>query len=173
MRFFSSYFWGVFLIFVGAVYLLKANYNLNIPVFRLAVGFILVFLGLSIMFGGFGWRGNGDIFFDSGEIRADEDRSEYNLVFSDATLDLTGLQTGTARKIEVHNIFANGTLVLDASRPAAVKVNAVFAAATLPDDRTINFGDAVYRTEAAAAGADGLLEIKVDVIFGRLGIVAK
>lgn len=173
MRFFGNYFWGVFLIFVGAVYLLKYNYNLNIPVFRLVAGFALVFLGLSIMFSGFGWRSGGDIFFDSGDIRAVDSLSDYNLVFSEGKLDLTGLPAGTARKIKVHNVFSSGTVVLDAGRPAIVKVNAVFAGATLPDGRTVAFGDAVYRTEAAAAGAADLLEVEADVIFGRLQVVAK
>jgi len=172
MRFFGNYFWGVFLIFIGAVYLLKYNYNLNIPIFRIAVGFVLVFLGLSIMFGGFGWRSGGDIFFDSGDIRADDPLSEYNFVFSQSTLDLTGLPAGSARQIKVHNIFSAGTIVIAADRPVVVKATAVFAGATLPDGTTVAFGDATYRTESAA-GATDRLEIEADAVFGRLVVIAK
>ncbi|MGE5605051.1 MAG: hypothetical protein ACM3YE_05095, partial [Bacteroidota bacterium] len=55
---FSQVFWGIFLILLGASFILKVLFHLDIPVFRLFVSFILIYMGFRVLTGGFGCERN-------------------------------------------------------------------------------------------------------------------
>ncbi len=173
MKFFSQYFWGVLLICVGVAYLLRYNFNINIPIFRTAVGLIIVFLGLSILFGGFGYRMDNGLLFSSGELKADARQDEYHIIFSSGQIDLSGIVPDRpGQKVKIDCIFSSGVVVVGKDQPVVVHLDSAFGSASVPNGTTVNFGEANYRSGEIPAGTN-YLHIEADAVFGSLKIVTR
>ncbi len=44
-------FWGILLIFLGLMFILRAFFNISIPIFRLAIGLTLIYWGIETLSG--------------------------------------------------------------------------------------------------------------------------
>lgn len=164
---FSQVFWGIFLILLGISFIFKVLFHLDIPVFRLFVSFILIYMGLRVLTGGFGCERNSrNMFFNDYQFKVNTD-GEYNIIFGRGVVDLTSYQADANTRIKINTIFGSGLVKLDPAQPLKIKVNSAFAGARMPDGNMISFGEYTYQTPAVKEDQPyGKME--VNVVFGEL-----
>ncbi len=171
MKAFQNYIWGIYLIVMGIVCILKYYYKLNISIPKIAAGLFLVFLGLYLLGGGFEVQSDTDLIFSRGTIDISQTGKEYNVIFSNGTIALSDLPVSEYNsQIEVNVVFSNATLMLDPGRPAIVKINTVFGKTDSPDGASTVFGEHVYKTSVSNEEGKAL-EIEANTVFGNLNIL--
>lgn len=171
MKFFREYFWGVFLIFSGVVILLKLKTNLNISTIRVIAGFFFVYLGLSIMIGGFGVKTDKDLIFSDDNLKPIELNKEYNIIFSNGIIDLSDVTLDTTKKVELNCVFGKGKIYIDRETPVMIKSNAAFGKLSTPDGFNVHFGDHEFSSEIKPG--ENYLYIDANSVFGKLDIEYK
>ncbi|MEW6081008.1 MAG: hypothetical protein AB1576_04375 [Bacillota bacterium] len=165
---FTGAFWGLLLIVIGVLAILNTVFNMNMPVFRIVFAVFFIFIGISILVGGFHVSPDRNtVLFGERNLRVTTDPGPYNVIFGQAVIDYSG-HPGSGRS-EANVIFADGTLLLDKEIPARVEVHAAFSSARMPDGSSISFGEYVYRTPAFQEG-EKHLTIKASVVFGDLSL---
>lgn len=168
MRFFGDYFWGVFLITIGVLFLLKQVFHINIPIFKLLLGIFFIYLGISIMFGGSISKTGNNIIFNQGTVTANNLNDEYNVIFSEGTIDLTGLDVSNkTKRVKVNAVFGSADVKISPDTPTVIRANSAFAATTTPDSNSVTFGNHTYRTKSFNEGAN-YLEVETNSVFGRI-----
>jgi len=168
---FTGVFWGLLLIVVGVLAIANTVFNVNLPIFRIVVAVFFIFLGISVLVGGF--RVSTDrntVIFEDRNLRVTPEPGQVNVLFSQGTLDFSDYPAGGHKEVNV--VFANGILLLDKETPARVKVSAAFSSARMPDGNTVSFGDYTYQTPAFQEGEEHL-SIKASVVFGSLNVVLR
>jgi len=162
---FSGGFWGVVLILLGVTVLLKAFFNLDIPVFRILFGFLIIVFGLSVFLGRpVGFSGKGDAVFSDVTFEAGEDK--YNTIFGKAVLDLKNIKIGeTNKEIEVSTVFGETIVYLDPKIPTIVTANAAFGEVRLPGGNEASFGKKTHNNSSYKEGKPHL-KLNVNVVFG-------
>jgi len=173
MKGFHDYAWGIYLIIVGILFIVKYRYNLRISMPKMIIGLFLVFFGLYVLSGD-GWTGfksENSIFFSNGVIRSIGEDRECNIVFSNAEIDLDeALIVEKTRDIEINVIFSNATLILSSDKPIVVEASTAFGATEAPDGVSAAFGEYVYRTPGTRQEDDEHIKIKANTVFGKLTI---
>lgn len=173
--FFTGTFWGIILILAGISVLLKVFFQVDLPVFRIVFGLIVIAWGIHIITGRSVYQGHKDeanIVFSEGDFTPN-DKNKYNVVFGKATTDLTALaREDLNAKIEINTVFAENTVLIDAKTPAHIVVNSVFAGAFLPDGNSAAMGTYHYKSPGLEK-AKNYLRIEANVVFGSLKIVLK
>jgi hypothetical protein len=169
-------FWGIVLMLLGLSIILKVAFNIKIPVFRLLIAFLFIFIGLKIIFGRAFIKINSneaDILFAQNTIKlSGKIKNEYNIIFGGAdfimekgdTLSIPG------KKIKINTIFGTSTLRLNDSIPIKVNVNAAFAGAKLPGSNTTVLGTATYASPGITNDQPRYV-IEADVVFGSFKLI--
>ncbi|KUG04540.1 hypothetical protein ASZ90_018031 [hydrocarbon metagenome] len=169
MKFSNEYFWGILLVVLGIIIILRNYFNINIPIFRSIFAFILIYLGVMTLFGGFAVKSGDMMLFNEGTIKVTDNAPEYNILFSSGTIDLSRLKTDSKpESIKVNVIFSNGKILVGPDLPLVIKLNSAFANSSFPDGSSINFGDHTYRT--SASDESDPIFVEVSVVFGRVAI---
>ena len=171
MRLFGGVFMGIVFLTVGIILLLNTFFNFNINVFKLTIGILIVFFGVSILFNGFGFQDSRNIVFREGIIRVSEVQDEYNIIFSSGTVDLSKVKIeGKVKKIEVNTIFAEGKVILNPDVPTLIKASSAFGELELPDRSSVIFSSQKYRIGDISTDK-GYLEIEASAVFGKLKFI--
>lgn len=172
---FSQAFWGIFLIIIGCTLVLKVLFHIDIPLMRIFLAVLLVYLGISIIAGGgFGFkRPHNTVLFEDSQVNPTGSFDKYNVVFGRGEFDLSGISiaNGTVTA-EVNTVFGTALLKLDSQLPVKVIVNSAFAEARVPDGNSVVFGNQTYTSSTFKPDQNYLL-ITVNVVFGSLEIVNK
>jgi len=164
---FSSLFWGVLLVLLGVSVILKAVFHIDIPVFRVFFGLVVIVLGIKILLGG---RDSGWPTWSTTSPARPSDGSRYDVVFGNRSLDLGAIEwKGEDTRIGLQTVFAHTVLKLSPSVPTVVKVRTAFAHAEFPDGSSAAFGDCVYRSAAFREGKP-CVTVKASVVFGALEV---
>lgn len=173
MRVFNDFFWGILLIVIGVILLLKYILNINIPVFRTILGVLFIYIGITIIIGGTGIKDKSNIIFSSGRIKGSSIQREYNIIFGSGTIDLSDIEIiDETKKIEVNTIFSQGTIIIKEGTPVVIKASSAFAQARTPDGVNINFGDTTYKPKDFDSSKP-YIEIDANVVFGNLEIIER
>ena len=117
-------FWGVLLIVVGVWFLVRRYIPFNIPLFRVVIAVILVYIGIRVLVNGpvIHHDRNTMVFSESSLQWSPAHGRDYNVLFSSGTVDLTGVElAGRTVRTEVNVVFGSGTLRLDPAM--SVRVN--------------------------------------------------
>ena len=174
MRFwfgFNGIFWGVFLIFLGLCAIFKTVFHLNISVFRIGFAFLIIYLGLSMLFNGPHFNvENNTILFGNRELILDE-QGEYNVIFGRGLIDLSTLSAEhRTQRTEINVVFGEGVIKINPNLPMKIKVSSVFAGARLPDGNRVTMGDYTYQTPNYAENNEGIL-VEANVVWRLVSIV--
>jgi hypothetical protein len=173
MKLFGNLFWGLLLIVIGAGLLLKHFFNIDIPLGSIIFGLVLIYLGLVIAFGKPVRNIDNNAIFQNSNIQSSNGRNEYNMVFSNSTVDLSSINVSdNLITAKVNAVFSRGVIIIDSMKPMVVKANSAFASAGFPDGNSISFGEYTYRSKNYRE-REPYIEVKADVVFGRLDIVEK
>lgn len=166
-------FWGLFLIITGIALLARVLFNFDFPLFRVLAGVFLILLGVKIMLGNSQvWpfkTAENEIFFRSAEIGSDgELQDDYQVVFSHASFDLSGIKAaGKTKRLKISTVFSSTTVYLPAGVPLHINVDAVFAGVKMPGRFTPVFGRGTYTSDGFDPGIPHL-NIEVSVVFGNV-----
>ena len=166
---FSSAFWGVVLVILGVSVLLKAFFNLDIPVFRTIFGLIVVVFGVSILLGRpIVFSGKGDVVFSEASFKGGEDK--YNTVFGKSTVDLKDIDISEGSKeIEVSTVFGETVVYINPNTAAIVSANAAFGEVKLPAGKEVSFGKSTHKSKGYKEGKPHL-KLNVNVVFGSIKV---
>ena len=164
-------FWGVLLIAVGAWFIVRRYVPVNIPVFRVIIAVIFVYIGIRVLVRGPTIQEKNTVVFSESTMSYSPDNGrDYNVVFSSGTIDLSDVAlSGTSVRTQVNVVFGTGTLRINPSMPVRVSMSSAFGPVEAPNGRSVAFGDTTYTTPAYKDGAPAL-EIRATAVFGRLTI---
>ncbi|MBN8215299.1 MAG: hypothetical protein J0L75_01595 [Spirochaetes bacterium] len=173
---FSAAFWGVIIILFGLAVILKAVFHIDLPIFRILFGVLLIYVGARIIAGG-RWltggvsTGHSNV-FGSGEMKYDGDSREYSCVFSSSTVNLKDLPAeGAANPIRTSTVFGKSVILLPKNLDLTVQIHTAFGSTLLPDGtQAPNFGDTLLRTKPGAPGTPKT-RLEVNTVFGQTVLV--
>jgi len=165
-------FWGVLLIVVGVWFLVRRYIPFHIPLFRVIIAVILVYIGIRVLVHGPVFHDRNTMVFSESSLQWSPSHGrDYNVLFSSGTVDLSGVElSGGTVRTEVNVVFGSGTLRLNPAMPVRVNMSSAFGTVEAPGGRSIAFGDSVYTTPAYKDGAPAL-EVHATAVFGRLQIL--
>lgn len=165
-EFFTGTFWGILFIIVGLLFFVRSIFNLHIPVFKIVAGFLLIYWGLSIMFGTGSVKSDKSIIFSQGKFNVKAKvNSEYNVIFGDGVVDLTGIELNEKTDVEINTIFGSSKVIVRSDLPLVFEGNTVFGSTSTPDGNTNAFGESNFVSGELSDFAP-YLRVKNNVIFG-------
>jgi len=171
---FSWLFWGAVVILIGLSIILTGVLDVKIPLFRIVVALVLIYLGVSLLIGRrwWVWRARTAVFSDS-QISAAEAKGDYSVVFGRSDIDFRGvaLKPG-ANRVEVSVVFGSSIIRVDPAMPVRVKASSAFGSAQMPDGNSTAFGEYTYKSPAFNADS-GYLDVRASVGFGGLEVVTQ
>lgn len=155
-------FWAAFFVLFGVSIALGALFNLNIPVFKLTLAIVFVYIGISILMPSS--RKN--------SINWQENKPDYTVVFSQRHIDLTNVQPNTDTSIVV--VFGNATVKISQQKPLKIIGNTVFASITTPEpsNDTIALGKSTYTTKAYN-NQEPYAQVSITAVFGSVEIISE
>ena len=166
-------FWGIALIALGVWFLVRQYVPVHILVFRIIVALFFVYLGVRVLVHGPVIRDrdhNTVVFSDSTIPYSPDNGRDYNVIFSNGTIDLSGVQISSSTvRTEVNVVFGAGTLRINRAAPVRIRMSSAFGTVEAPSGHSVAFGDSVYTTDSYRDGAPAL-EIRATSVFGRLAI---
>ncbi len=164
----GSFFWGMYLIIVGALFLMRQYLHMNIPILRMALGAFLILAGITFMFGHVQIGDDHDTFFSDGGTQIVQKSGEHNVVFGSKTIDLTRLEAGEKiHRVEVNTIFSSAVVYLDPDTTYRISGSSAFGTLVFPDGYRITFGEG---TQVGEEGKAVKLDLKVNTVFGKTEI---
>jgi hypothetical protein len=162
---------GILALVLGASIVAHALFDIDIPLFRTALGVALVYLGARVLIGAWSPErasaGRDAVFSVSRFAPRDptEIAGKYDIVFGRGLVDLTNIGTlEHDRSLQIDVVFGDAVIEVDPSTPIDVRGNAAFAELRMPDGSGANFGDVLYR--APVVPGTPRLELRVNVVFG-------
>jgi hypothetical protein len=170
---FDGIFWGVVLIVLGVWFLVRRYVPFTIPVIRIIIAVLFVYLGVRVLVRGPVVRERNTVVFSNRshmEYSA-EGGKDYNVIFGNGDVDLTAVTVADRSvRADVNVIFGTGTLRINPAVPIRLDMSAAFGTIIAPNGRSVAFGDTVYTSQAYRNGAPAL-EIKATAVFGKLTIL--
>jgi hypothetical protein len=171
---------GVFIIIFGLGIIINVVFHVNIPVFKILVGLVLIYVGLKIILGnwlsfpagGCHWRsGAGDAVFSSRTFQgASGEAKEYNAVFGSVVVDLREIELKEKiTRVKVTAVFGGAEVILDKNTPVRIKADTVFGGVELPENVAGAFGSTSYQSKNFDENKNYLL-IEGSSVFGGLEI---
>ena len=174
MRFLSSgIFWGFIVILFGVGILLKSVFHVNIPFFKILIGIIIIFFGISFIVDAMSQRKSEAIFrnynFNFGTIE-----KEYNIVFSKGVFDFTNFNFSNynGEFIKINSAFSKSEIYLSRNFEYEIRVDSVFGVVSLPNGESVSFGN-IARLENAENSGLKRINLHVSSVFGETKILYK
>ncbi|HVP18886.1 MAG TPA: hypothetical protein VMU36_07800 [Spirochaetia bacterium] len=160
-------FWGILLIMVGVWFILRRFLPFHIPVVRLIIAILFIYVGIRLLVRGPGTT-TAPVFSESHQRYTPGWDRDYNIIFASGDVDLTGVTLdGASLRTRVNVVFGSGILRVNLKLPVRVDMSAAFGAVDAPDGRSVSFGDSVYTTGTYHDGSPALV-IHATAVFGRL-----
>ena len=174
MRFLSSgIFWGFVVILFGVGILLKSVFHVNIPFFKILIGIIIIFFGISFIVDAMSQRKSEAIFrnynFNFGTIE-----KEYNIVFSKGVFDFTNFNFSNynGEFIKINYAFSKSEIYLSHNFEYEIRADSVFGVVSLPNGESVSFGN-IARLENAENSGLKRINLHVSSVFGETKILYK
>lgn len=169
----SGVFWGLLLVFIGLSIIVKVLFHIDIPVFRIVMGILLLYLGFHIIFGNSSKNRERKISIEKhyrGNL-TNSNSSEYNIVFSSGTIDLTDWQEKAGGNyIEVNVVFGSGVVLINPSMNLVIEANTVFGEAILPGNRVSFLGS--KKLQLPTEGEE-VIYLGLNTVFGSVIVKEK
>jgi|SRR5690554_2187634 len=173
----SGVFWGLILVLIGLSIIVRIVFNVDIPVFRVVIGLLLIYFGFQVIFGGSA-RSRRRADFQRSErsyrgYNIQKGNNQYNIVFSKGRVDLTDKKDLVADQyVEINVVFGSAVVLIDPEIPTQIEVNTVFGTASLPGRKLAMIGQERYRV-GTEKGKGNLLYIEVSSVFANVEFIEK
>jgi hypothetical protein len=169
---FDGIFWGLFFIVIGVWIMIRGYIPVHIPLIRVILALLFVWLGVRILIKGPEIRDSNTTVFSDSHVQFDAESrgNDYNVIFGRGYVDLSRLApAGGGSHKEVNVIFGSGILHINPEVPTRIDMSSAFGTVVSPNGNSVAFGNMVYTTPSYREGADAL-RIKATAVFGRLRI---
>jgi hypothetical protein len=169
-------FWGLIFLFLGIALIIKVIFKLDIPVFRLFIALVLIFIGIRMLVGRTWFyhghvEANEVIFGEKTFKPVDLGFREYNTVFGNSVFDFSEIDsTLLPKSLKISTIFGGSQIILPKNVPVELKGSAVFGSLRLPDGHTAVFGSTEYHSPGSTSTNPPLM-LEVAVVFGEIQVV--
>lgn len=178
----NSMVWGTVIIVIGLSVLLGAVFGINIPVFKILLGLLLVYMGIKVIFGSFSFNLEMDKRSTDHEAVMSKSQfqypnsknsKEYVTVFGNSSLDLTSItDPAPTETLDLVTVFGESVVYVKKGQALRIESNTVLGKAELPGKNISAFGKFEYQTPNLAV-TDPALNLKVVAVFGSVRIVEK
>jgi hypothetical protein len=170
----SGIFWGVLIIVVGILVLIRVIFGVHIPIFSLIIGLLLIYFGVRVITGMSCSRRTKTVVFEDKKIEA-VSGGKYDVVFGRNTVDLTGIELKQgATRVEVNTVFGSSIVKIDPAMPVKIRASAAFGSAKTPDQGIAGFGEHTFKSDTfKQAEAQNYLLVILNVVFGSSEVVIK
>lgn len=167
-------FFGILLILAGAAIILRILFNIDIPVFKLLIAFILIYIGIRMLTGDFSMKniraGQNAVMFGETNFKGIPGDHEYTILFGSARIDISEEQmSGELKNLKINTVFGNSELIISKKQSVLIRADAAFASARLPGNKETSFGKVQYQTRSDEI----MLEIESHVVFGEFRVLEK
>ncbi|NIA23612.1 MAG: hypothetical protein GWP03_05595 [Proteobacteria bacterium] len=171
MRFYfsSGIFWGIVFILIGILFLIRNYTNIYIPIFRTIFGLLIIYWGLTILFGGSARHSKSSAVFSENTVNVDSTESHYGAVFGKSTINFTDSTLTEIKQIDMEIVFGEGILRINKNIPVKLKIDGAFSSISTPYGTQPFLGSSVS-TNKLFDKSKPYLFIKTDVVFGSLKI---
>ncbi len=170
---FNGTFWGIVLIILGILLIVKYIFNVQFPVFRILIAVLFIYLGIRILLGNCcGYRSNScdnSAAFTEKEFSYNANQNNYNCVFGSSSLDLSELQITANKTIDVSVVFGEFRVKLNKDQNIEIISNTAFGSTDLPYENVGGFGSKTFRTPKFNESLPHLT-IRTNVAFGSMKI---
>jgi len=173
----AGLFWGAFILLLGVALIIKVVFQIEFPIFKVALGILLVLLGIKVLFGRFvipsrHFDPEETIFSERTYHNPDPDK-EYTVLFGKGVYDFTDVDLSKGSfNTKISTVFGGTQIIIPRDAPVRISADAVFAGAELPDGHTAVFGSTVYESDSWTSDSASI-NIKVDVVFGGVQVIRR
>jgi hypothetical protein len=176
MRMGVGLFFGVLIILIGLGIIVNVVFHIHIPIFKIIIGLLLIYIGLKIIFGPWfsfpiSHRESGNVIFNHRTYQGlSGDSKEYNAVFGKAVVDLRDIELKEkVTRIKINAVFGSADVFLNKATPVRIKADAVFGGVQLPENITGAFGTSTYQSKNFDENQNYLM-IEGTSVFGGIVI---
>ncbi|MBN2828804.1 MAG: hypothetical protein JXR56_00625 [Candidatus Cloacimonetes bacterium] len=164
---FTGVYWGIILVLIGLGYIYNTVAHKNLPVVRMAIGVVVLTIGIQIIYSTMNPKGSHFVLFRGSKV-THETAGDYSVVFGSTTVDLTDidLTQGDVRK-SVEVVFGGAEIYIPRDVPVEIKSETVFGSTETPFGNSQGFGDRSF-TKSAVSDSLGKLIIKSECVFGSV-----
>jgi len=175
MKMGPALFWGLLLVILGLSLIFRIIFNVDFPLLKVVFSFILIFIGIKMLFGSFGrdWHIHGsdkDVIFSERNINDPGNHNDFNVIFGKGVFDFRDYDLGNSRKkVRVSTVFGATVVKIDKEMPVRIRVESAFAGAELPNGNSAVFGSTSYESQAFNPDRP-YLDLKLEVVFGGVEV---
>ena len=155
--------WGSLLIIFGIQLIAQALFGINLPLLRVALGFVIIYWGLSIISGDHCY-----FFWNKTHKNITFMHDTHNVIFGTQYIDLSKINLDKPKTITLNAIFGTARLKLNDDIPTRINANTTFGTIILPDRSANTNGAYVYHTHGYQTPP--LLTINANATFGTIVI---
>jgi hypothetical protein len=165
---------GAFLIVLGTAFFVEEIWHFHIPVFKLACGLALVFLGLRLIsnkheYSRCSHRHRNTEFFSNNNFDPANIQPEYSVVFGSSMVDFSKLPGDENRNVEIKCVFGDFKARINPNSNVQILSKAAFGSIEFPDFSSYAFGDHLWRSSNFDPKRP-ILTIRAEVAFGSIKI---
>lgn len=162
---FSKLFWGIIIILFGISFIAQSVFKINLPIGRIALALIFIYIGAKMLFGVFGKTNDSATIFSENIANIEMlENAKYDVVFGSQTIDLSkAVNTGEEANIECNVVFGSAKIIIPKGMKVSIKSSSVFGSIKTPSNET-TFGESEYTT--GSNYSNGLLNLRVNAVFG-------
>jgi predicted membrane protein len=170
-------FWGILLILIGLSLVVKTVFNLDFSVFRIAIAFVFIYIGIKLFVGKhfeFFKEDKKQIVFGEQKVDYVNDKDEFNVIFSGATFNLQNMQfpKGETIRFKINTVLGGTEIMVPEGLAVKVKSNTVFGGTEMPNGNTSAFGEIKYESDSCKT-SEPVLIIETNTVFGGVQIKTK
>ncbi len=172
MKMHTGLFWGVALIVVGLLLIIKIIVPFHFPIFKILLGLFVIYLGVKIIAGdrwfSFHYDKNGSTVFANAKVDYANVEEKSGVVFGSKVYDFTNatLDSADSKTVKIDVAFGSAKVRLPKDIPVRVKYSVAFGGVELPDETAMSFGSGVYANKLYEHGKPHL-QIRMEVAFGE------
>lgn len=169
-------FWASIFLVIGIVLLVETVFGISIPVFRLLIGLWFVYMGVSLVMGGFRMHAferrssHHQAIFSKSKFDIENTDREFQTVFGSSDLDLTGRDFSSQHEeLKVDTVFGDCNVMIKKGTPWKISADTVFGGAEFPNKNFNALGTFTHQSANYVEGKAGVF-IRANTVFGRIRV---
>ena len=175
---FNSAFWGIILILIGALLIIKYVFDIQIPIGRIVIAVVLIYLGIRLLIGhqehywGMNIDTDNSAVFSDQQFTYSPERNNYNCAFGSCTLDLSNISITENKTIFVSVAFGEFRMKVNKDANFEIHSSTAFGSTQANDYSSNGFGQRTYYSPNFKSELPHLT-IKTNAAFGSMKIIYK
>lgn len=177
-------FWGLLFLVIGVIIIIQTVFKIDLPILRLLFGFVLIYLGVKVVFGSFGMKVSGftvekiatqseaafsDVNFKFRNADGTLNKS-FSTAFSKSTLDLKDIKPEELEStIKIASGFSSLKVLTPEGLPIKAQISSGFSNIKIRGQKIGTLGDTEYQSPGFSATAPHL-KLQIEAGFGNITV---